>query len=61
MNIICKACNKKIRVYEMKGSELLNATSILSHMMTCKELKKTADTNNNFLVKIIDLFFEKEA
>ena len=58
MELICKGCGKKIKINEMKGAELLAVTSVLGHIMTCKELKEKAGEQGEGLKEFMKVFFE---
>ena len=58
MELICKGCGKKIKVNMFKGAELLTITSILGHIMSCKELSAKANEQSEGLKEFIKVFFE---
>ena len=58
MNLICKGCKKTIKVSIISGGELLAVTSILGHILTCKEIKATAETQSEGLKEFLKVFFE---
>ena len=58
MNLICKGCKKTIKVTAITGGELLAITSILGHILTCKETKAAAETQSEGLKEFLKVFFE---
>ena len=60
MELICKGCGKKLKINSMVGGELLAITSILSHLMTCKETKTMAETQAQGMTEFLKVFFEIE-
>ena len=58
MELICKGCSKKIKINAMKGAELLTITSLLGHIMTCKDLAAKASEQGEGLKEFIKVFFE---
>ena len=58
MDLTCKGCGKKIKINAMKGAELLAITSLLGHIMTCKELSAKADEQGQGLKEFMKVFFE---
>ena len=58
MELICKGCGKVIKINIAKGAELLAITSLLGHIMTCKELSKSADEQGEGLKEFMKVFFE---
>ena len=58
MKLICKSCSKTIKISSIPGAELLSITSILGHIMTCKETQVAANERGNDLKEFMKIFFE---
>ena len=58
VKLVCKGCNKEITISNSIGSELLAVTSVIGHIVTCKELKDKAEGQSEGLKEFIKIFFE---
>ena len=57
IKLVCKGCDKEITITNTIGSELLAVTSVLGHIMTCKELKERAEQQKEGFREFLKVFF----
>lgn len=58
MDLICRACGKKVEIYDIVGGELMTVTTIMSHIITCPESKKNAEKQGESLKEVLKIFFD---
>ena len=58
MKLICKGCGTEIKVNSLPGGEILAVSSIMGHIMTCKETQAAAEEKGKGLKEFMKVFFE---